>query len=93
MEQVKSVTGGTGFIGSWLVMKLLQHGYPVRPDPECKRDISYLTSLPRASEKLQIFNADLDQPESFNEEIEGCMHRGLPYMLLILCLTKNLMKQ
>ena len=23
------VTGGTGFIASWLVMKLLQHGYSV----------------------------------------------------------------
>ncbi|KAM5554905.1 vestitone reductase-like [Rosa sericea] len=71
------VTGGAGFIGSWLVMKLLQHGYTVRttvrPDPECKRDISYLTSLPGASEKLHIFNADLDQPESFNAAIEGCI--------------------
>lgn len=24
------VTGGTGFIGSWLIMRLLQHGYTVR---------------------------------------------------------------
>lgn len=24
------VTGGTGFIGSWLIMKLLRHGYTVR---------------------------------------------------------------
>ena len=23
------VTGGTGFIASWLIMKLLQHGYSV----------------------------------------------------------------
>lgn len=23
------VTGGTGFLGSWLVMKLLNHGYSV----------------------------------------------------------------
>ncbi|KAL6130739.1 hypothetical protein ACLB2K_069118 [Fragaria x ananassa] len=70
------VTGGAGFIGSWLVMRLLQNGYTVRtavrPDPECKRDISYLTSLPGASDKLHIFNADLDQPESFNAAIEGC---------------------
>ncbi|CAL2241337.1 unnamed protein product [Prunus armeniaca] len=71
------VTGGTGFVASWLVMRLLQHGYTVRttvrPDPECKRDLSFLTSLPRASENLQIFNADLNQPDSFNEAIEGCI--------------------
>ncbi|CAB4269742.1 unnamed protein product [Prunus armeniaca] len=40
---------------------------------ECKRDLSFLTSLPRASENLQIFNADLNQPDSFNEAIEGCI--------------------
>ncbi|ONI22686.1 hypothetical protein PRUPE_2G144600 [Prunus persica] len=71
------VTGGTGFVASWLVMRLLQHGYTVRttvrPDPECKRDLSFLTSLPRASENLQIFNADLNQPDSFNDAIEGCI--------------------
>ncbi|XP_034203455.1 vestitone reductase-like isoform X2 [Prunus dulcis] len=71
------VTGGTGFVASWLVMRLLQHGYTVRttvrPDPECKRDLSFLTSLPRASENLQIFNADLNKPDSFNEAIEGCI--------------------
>ncbi|BFG21740.1 hypothetical protein CerSpe_080140 [Prunus speciosa] len=71
------VTGGTGFVASWLVMRLLQHGYTVRttvrPDPECNRDLSFLTSLPRASENLQIFNADLNQPDSFNEAIEGCI--------------------
>lgn len=38
-----------------------------------KRDISFLTNLPGASEKLKIFNADLSKPESFNEAIEGCV--------------------
>lgn len=36
---------------------------------ECKRDLSYLTHLPGAS---QIFQADLNQPHSFNEAIQGC---------------------
>ncbi|KDP28756.1 hypothetical protein JCGZ_14527 [Jatropha curcas] len=70
------VTGGTGFIASWLIMRLLEHGYSVRttirPDPEHKRDVSFLTSLPGASEKLQIFQADLSDPESFEAAIEGC---------------------
>ncbi|CAA0825328.1 NAD(P)-binding Rossmann-fold superfamily protein [Striga hermonthica] len=71
------VTGGTGFIGSWIVKMLLEDGYHVnttsRIDPECKRDISFLTSLPSASERLQIFNADLDKPETFRPAIKGCI--------------------
>ncbi|KAL6124398.1 hypothetical protein ACLB2K_076910 [Fragaria x ananassa] len=48
------------------------HCIGVSYSPECKRDISYLKSLRGASDKLHIFNADLDQPESFNAAIEGC---------------------
>ncbi|KAK4578567.1 hypothetical protein RGQ29_028601 [Quercus rubra] len=71
------VTGGTGYIGSWLIMRLLDQGYhvrtTVRSDPEHKKDTGFLKSLPGASEKLQIFNADLSDPESFNAPIEGCI--------------------
>ncbi|KAG8391658.1 hypothetical protein BUALT_Bualt01G0210200 [Buddleja alternifolia] len=41
--------------------------------PERKRDISYLTNLPGASERLNIFNADLDKPETFAPAIEDCV--------------------
>ncbi|KAK4849396.1 hypothetical protein QYF36_024317 [Acer negundo] len=37
-----------------------------------KRDLSFLTHLQGASEKLQIFNADLSDPDSFEAAIEGC---------------------
>lgn len=33
MEDIKGtvcVTGGTGYVASWLIMRLLQHGYSVR---------------------------------------------------------------
>ncbi|XP_022733930.1 vestitone reductase-like isoform X2 [Durio zibethinus] len=70
------VTGGTGFIGSWLIKRLLEEGYSVnttvRPDPENKRDISFLTNLPGAAEKLKIYSADLNDPDSFDAAIEGC---------------------
>ncbi|KAG2729643.1 hypothetical protein I3760_01G259900 [Carya illinoinensis] len=71
------VTGGTGYAASWLIMRLLQNGFSVRAtvrsDPECKKDISYLTKLPEAIKKLQIFHADLNQPDSFITAIEGCI--------------------
>ncbi|KAG9138025.1 hypothetical protein Leryth_001281 [Lithospermum erythrorhizon] len=73
------VTGGTGFLASWLIMRLLQHGYSVnitiRPDSSsgCKRDVSYLTNLPGASDRLEIFNAELDNPESYDAAIRGCI--------------------
>ncbi|MBA0701877.1 hypothetical protein Goari_022956, partial [Gossypium aridum] len=60
-EWEESVTGGIGYIGSWLIEVLLQQGYSVhttvRPDPD---------------EKLKIFKADLRSPESFNAAMEGC---------------------
>ncbi|KAI4354888.1 hypothetical protein L6164_003713 [Bauhinia variegata] len=71
------VTGGTGFLGSWIIKTLLEHGYfvntTVRFDPERKRDLTFLTNLPGASEKLQIFNADLSNPDSFGAAVEGCI--------------------
>ncbi|XP_031390097.1 vestitone reductase-like isoform X1 [Punica granatum] len=72
------VTGATGFVASWLIMRLLERGYSVRATirPSTadgrKRDLSFLESLPGAPEKLQIFTADLSDPESFSEAIEGC---------------------
>ncbi|OMO87092.1 NAD-dependent epimerase/dehydratase [Corchorus olitorius] len=79
------VTGGTGFIASWMIKLLLEQGYTVhttmRPDPENKRDISFLTTLPGAEEKLKIFRADLSDPNSFDAAIEGCkgvIHAATP---------------
>lgn len=40
---------------------------------EHKKDVSFLTNLPGASQKLKIFNADLSNPESFRAAIEGCI--------------------
>ncbi|XP_039063473.1 vestitone reductase-like [Hibiscus syriacus] len=67
MEVVKGtvcVTGGTGFIPSWLIKRLLEEGYfvrtTVRPNPGNKRDLSFLTNI-----------VDLNDPDRFNTAIEG----------------------
>ncbi|GAY41984.1 hypothetical protein WN943_017778 [Citrus x changshan-huyou] len=83
MEEGKGrvcVTGGTGFIASWLIMRLLDHGYSVTTtvrselDPEHRnsKDLSFLKNLPGASERLRIFHADLSHPDGFDAAIAGC---------------------
>ncbi|KAK4267775.1 hypothetical protein QN277_024512 [Acacia crassicarpa] len=80
MEESKGrvcVTGGTGFIGSWIIKRLLEDGYSVnttiRSHPEHKKDVSFLTNLPGASQRLQILSADLSEPGSFKDAIDGCI--------------------
>ncbi|KAF7849957.1 hypothetical protein BT93_L0084 [Corymbia citriodora subsp. variegata] len=71
------VTGGTGYLATWTITRLLEQGYSVRatvrPDPDGKRDISFLMNLAKGLQSLQIFRADLDDPESFAPAIEGCV--------------------
>jgi hypothetical protein len=38
-----------------------------------KKDLSYLTNLPEATKKLKIFHADLDDSNSFEKAIQGCI--------------------
>lgn len=69
------VTGASGFVGSWLVMKLLQAGYTVRAtvrDPGNVEKTKPLLELPGAKERLSIWRADLSEEGSFDEAIAGC---------------------
>ncbi|KAI3939982.1 hypothetical protein MKW98_029758 [Papaver atlanticum] len=71
------VTGGAGYFASWLIKSLLEHGYTVRTTVRVRSDsgqVSHLKSLPEASgDKLQVFIADLERPESFDNVIDGCV--------------------
>ncbi|XP_058729313.1 protein BRI1-5 ENHANCED 1-like isoform X2 [Vicia villosa] len=72
------VTGATGYIASWLIMKLLQHGYNVHATVRSHHfkentNLEYLTSLPEATMKLKIFHANLDDSTSFQKAIQGCI--------------------
>lgn len=82
------VTGGTGYIGSWVVKNLLEAGYTVRLTTRDKTRTSkfeHLTVI--ASESpgaLEIYEADLLKEGSFDEPAEGydaIIHMASPFTL------------
>ncbi|TXG52196.1 hypothetical protein EZV62_021365 [Acer yangbiense] len=69
------VTGASGFIGSWLIMRLLERGYTVRAtvrDPDNEKKVKHLVELPKAKTHLTLWKADLSDEGSFDEAIHGC---------------------
>jgi nucleoside-diphosphate-sugar epimerase len=82
------VTGGTGYIGSWVVVNLLQKGYTVRL---CARNTSnpekfqhFLDHAKSAAGKLELWEADLLKAGSFNLAAKGSdavMHLASPFTL------------
>ncbi|KAM1974182.1 hypothetical protein ACFX15_039116 [Malus domestica] len=69
------VTGGSGYIASWLVKLLLQKGYTVKAtvrDPNDPKKTEHLLSLDGAKDRLHLFKADLLEEGSFNAVVDGC---------------------
>jgi nucleoside-diphosphate-sugar epimerase len=80
------VTGATGYISSYVVKMLLERGYTVRGTTRSStpEKVQHLTSLPGASERLTLFEADLLAEGSFEEAIRGCVgvyHMASPFFL------------
>lgn len=72
------VTGGTGFIASWIIYMLLEKGYTVHATtrsldkPEKRRHLDEpAAQLPG---ELKWFEADLLDEGSFAEAMKGCQH-------------------
>ncbi|MED6179151.1 hypothetical protein PIB30_114487, partial [Stylosanthes scabra] len=73
--EVVCVTGGSGYIASWIVKFLLQRGYTVKTtvrDPSNPKKVEHLLKLDGAEERLHLFKADLMEEASFHSAIEGC---------------------
>ncbi|XP_028101527.1 cinnamoyl-CoA reductase 1-like [Camellia sinensis] len=69
------VTGGSGFIASWLVKVLLQRGYTVRAsvrDPSDPKKTEHLLALDGAKERLHLFKGNLLEEGSFDSMVNGC---------------------
>ncbi|KAL8129349.1 hypothetical protein V2J09_018504 [Rumex salicifolius] len=83
--KVVCVTGGSGFIASWLVKILLQRGYTVKAsvrDPDDPRKSGHLLALDGAKERLHLFKANLLEDGSFDSGIAGCegvFHTASPF--------------
>ncbi len=82
------VTGGTGYIGAWVVKKLLEKNYIVRMtvrDKNQTHKYQYLQSIAESGQgKLEIFEANLTKENSFDEPAKGTdavIHVASPFTL------------
>jgi dihydroflavonol-4-reductase len=80
------VTGGSGFLGSWCVIKLLQAGYRVRTTVrDLKREAEvrkWLAPHVDAGDRLAFCAADLTSDEGWRPAIAGCefvLHVASPF--------------
>lgn len=88
MEKTILVTGGTGYIGSWVTKLLLEKGYTVRlttRDKSKTRNFQHLIEIEKKSAgSLEIWEANLLNEGAFDKPAEGCsalIHIASPFTL------------
>lgn len=82
------VTGGGGYVASWIVRYLLEDGYTVRAtvrDPAKPKGLEHLHELSAAHPgRLTLHAADLLDDGSFTDAMSGCelvVHTASPFLL------------
>jgi nucleoside-diphosphate-sugar epimerase len=87
-HKVILVTGGTGYIGSWLVKELLEKSYTVRMTVRDKSRLEKYSQFNAISEsapgKLELWEADLLKDGSFDQAAKGAdaiIHVASPFTL------------
>lgn len=82
------VTGGSGYVASWLVRYLLEDGHTVRAtvrDPKKRKGLEHLHALAEAHPgRLTLHRAELLEPGSYTEAMTGCelvIHTASPFLL------------
>jgi dihydroflavonol-4-reductase len=72
------VTGGTGYLGSWCVVRLLQQGWRVRATVRnLAREGELRTAVARetdAGDRLEVVAADLTSDEGWPRALAGCQY-------------------
>ena len=82
------VTGGTGYLASWIVKMLLEKGMTVHTTVRSLRDENKYKHLQKIQHqspgRLKLFEADLLLDGSFEDAIEGCeliIHTASPFKI------------
>ncbi|MAX09380.1 MAG: diaminohydroxyphosphoribosylaminopyrimidine deaminase [Candidatus Marinimicrobia bacterium] len=87
-KQTILVTGGSGYIASWVIHYLLEDGHTVRAtirDKSNQYKIEHLKDLEKKySNSFEIFESDLLVDGSFDSAVDGCdivMHTASPFLM------------
>jgi nucleoside-diphosphate-sugar epimerase len=82
------VTGGTGYLASWIIKKLLEQGSVVNAsvrEPSSIQKVGHLTALAKASDgQLKLFKSDLLDSGSFDKAMRDCelvIHTASPFFV------------
>lgn len=91
------VTGGSGYIASWLVQQLLEQGYKVNATVRNKSKIAKVDHLLGLQKKfvgkLKLYEADLLKEGTFKDAMQGCelvIHTASPFKVNVKDAQKEL---